>query len=126
MANMYNYTFNNMTRLGEDNCTISEKDIQNNNFGTYSTQNYFERYCGMQQPISVATSQPSMFYNGGGGGSAMSGVGGCNIDDNSDLTIGSIYTNTKAKLNLQQRNLKPIHNHLSLIPSPTLQVIGLK
>ena len=60
MASLYNYTFDNISRIGDDVCALSERDMQNNNFGTYSTKNYFEKFCGMKQPISFATKQPNV------------------------------------------------------------------
>ena len=31
------------------------------------------------------------------------GIGGCNVDDNSKLKIGTIQTSTKSRISLQQR-----------------------
>ena len=98
MASVYNYTFENASRIGNDTCGISERDMQNQNFGTYPLQSYFLKNCGMTNPINFATKQPNIFYKGGHGG-----LGGCTIDKDSNLKIGSIQTNTKAKLTLQQR-----------------------
>jgi len=100
MASVSSFTFDNLTRLGEDTCAMSERDIQNNSFGTYTTNNYFLQYCGMKQPIQFATKQPNIFFKGGFG---PGGAGGCVIDDNSDLMIGSIQTNPKCRISLQQR-----------------------
>jgi len=99
MASTYNYTFDNITRIGNDRCGVSEKDIQNKNFSKYNTQSYFSQYCGMQKPISFATSQPNVFYNG----SHQMGIGGCNVDTNSQLKIGTIQTSSKSRISLQQR-----------------------
>ena len=55
---------------------MSERDIQNNAFGTYTTNNYFLQYCGMKQPIQFATKQPNIFFKGGYG---PGGAGGCVI-----------------------------------------------
>jgi hypothetical protein len=100
MATVSNYIFNNMSRIGDDQCGISGRDAQNNEFGTYSTTNYFVNWCGMKKPIEFATSQPDMFYNGGYG---PCGAGGCNINSDSKLKIGSIQTHPKCKISLQQR-----------------------
>tara|TARA_X000000368_G_scaffold418836_2_gene420270 strand:- start:414 stop:995 length:582 start_codon:yes stop_codon:yes gene_type:complete len=105
MASLYNYTFDNLTRIGDDVCGLSERDIQNNNFGTYSTQNYFEKYCGMKQPIKFATQQPNVFYKGGYG---VVGAGGCNVDSDSNLRIGSIQTNPKCRISLHERPFKTV------------------
>lgn len=98
MASVSSFTFDNLSRIGEDQCAISERDIQNNAYGTYSTNNYFLKYCGMKKPIEFATRQPNVFFKGGHGG-----VGGCVVDDNSNLMIGSIQTNPKCRISLQQR-----------------------
>ena len=100
MATVSNYTFNNMSRIGDDQCGISGRDAQNNEFGTYTTTNYFANWCGMKKPIEFATSQPDIFYNGGYG---PCGAGGCNINSDSKLKIGSIQTHPKCKISLYQR-----------------------
>ena len=99
MASIYNYTFDNLTRISNDKCGLSEKDMQNQNFAKYSTQSYFEKDCGMTNPINFATSQPFINYTG----SHEVGIGGCNIDTNSKLKIGTIQTSTKSRISLQQR-----------------------
>ena len=101
MATVSNYTFNNMSRIGDDQCGISGRDAQNNEFGTYTTTNYFANWCGMKKPIEFATSQPDMFYNGGYGN--YCGAGGCNIQEGSDLQIGSIQTRSKCRISLYER-----------------------
>ena len=53
MATVSNYIFNNMSRIGNDQCGISGRDAQNNEFGTYSTTNYFANWCGMKKPIEL-------------------------------------------------------------------------
>lgn len=101
MTDVHNFTFDSLTRIGDDTCGVTEKDIQNQNFGSYSTVNYFAKYCGMKQPIAFATSQPNIFYNGGYGN--YCGAGGCNIQEGSNLQIGSIQTRSKCKISLYQR-----------------------
>ena len=99
MASVYNYSFDKLSRIGDDQCAISEKEIQNQNFGSYSLQSYFLKNCGMKQPIQFATSQPNIFYNG----SHQIGLGGCNVNTDSNLKIGTIQTNPKCRISLQQR-----------------------
>ncbi len=101
MATVSNYMFNNLSRIGDDQCGITGRDQQNNEFGSYSTTNYFANWCGMKKPIEFATNQPSIFYNGGYGN--YCGAGGCNIDSDSKLKIGSIQTNPKCRISLYQR-----------------------
>ena len=105
MASLHNYKFDNLTRIGDDVCALSERDLQNNSFGTYSTQNYFEKMCGMKQPIDFATQQPNVFYKGGYG---VMGAGGWNVDSDSNLRIGSVQTNPKCRIDLNERPYKTV------------------
>ena len=100
MASVYNYRFDNLTRIGDDTCGITAREAQNNAIGSYSTTNYFVNWCGMKKPIAFATQQPNIFYNGGFG---PCGAGGCNISSDSKLKIGSLQTHPKCKISLQQR-----------------------
>jgi len=88
-----------MSRIGLDPCCKSQTDIQNVEFANYMLQNYFSSDCSMKNPKALATSQPGIFYNGGYG----SGAGGCNIDDSSNLLIGSIQTHPRCHIDLFQR-----------------------
>ena len=81
MASVYNFTFDNLSRIGDDSCGISEREMQNQSFGNYSVQSFFLPKCGMKQPIDFATSQPNVFFKG----SHTVGLGGCNIDSDSNL-----------------------------------------
>ena len=99
MANVSSYTFDNMSRIGNDPCYLDQESIQNMSACNYLLQNYFASDCSMKKPIDLATSQPGIFYQGG----YNSGAGGCNIDDNSNLMIGSIQTNPKCRIDLFQR-----------------------
>jgi len=99
MSTTQNYTFDNMSRIGLDSCCIDQDTIQNFTSCNYMLQNYFSKDCSMKKPISLATTQPGIFYNGG----HNSGAGGCNIDDSSNLQIGSIQTHPKCHIDLFQR-----------------------
>ena len=48
----------------------------------------------------MAYNNPAMLFNDGIG---WSGLNGCNIDNDSNLRIGSIQTNPKCRISLQQR-----------------------
>ena len=102
MATVHNYLFDNLSRIGDDQCSMTQRDIQNKNQGNYTMKNHFLKYCGMKQPIKFATQQPGINFKGGRGDNVV-GVGGCVVDDNSDLTIGSIQTNPKCRISLFQR-----------------------
>jgi len=99
MAFVYNYTFDNLSRIGNDACTQDQNTIQNIQASNYLLQNYFINDCTMKQPIALATTQPGIMYNGGSG----SGAGGCNIDSSSNLLIGSLQTHPKCRISLFQR-----------------------
>jgi hypothetical protein len=99
MANVSGYTFDNMSRIGLDQCNLSQTDIQNVASCNYTTQNFFASDCSMKNPISLATTQPGIMYNGG----YNSGAGGCNIDTSSKLQIGTIQTHPKSRIDLFQR-----------------------
>lgn len=99
MANVSSYTFDNMSRLGLDQCNKSQTDIQNVSSCNYTLQNYFASDCTMRNPIELATTQPGIMYSGGYG----SGAGGCNINDSSKLLIGTIQTHPRCRIDLFQR-----------------------
>ena len=100
MASVHNYTFDSLTRVGDDKCYVSERTRQNSQFGSYNTTNYFAENCGLAQPMQFATSMPNVFVNGGFGNS---GAGGCNVTSDSNLRIGSIQTNPKCRISLYTR-----------------------
>jgi hypothetical protein len=99
MANVYSYTFDTPSRIGLDQCNLSQTDIQNVASCNYRTQNFFAADCSMKTPIELATTQPGIMYNGG----FNSGAGGCNIDTSSRLQIGSIQTNPRCRIDLFHR-----------------------
>jgi hypothetical protein len=99
MANTYSYTFDTMSRIGNDQCCVDQNTIQNVTACNYMTQNFFASDCSMKNPISLATTQPGIMYNGG----YNVGAGGCNINDNSKLTIGTIQTHPRCRIDLFHR-----------------------
>lgn len=99
MANVSSYTFDNMARIGNDACCIDQNTIQNVASCNYMTQNFFAADCSMKNPIALATTQPGIMYNGG----YNSGAGGCNIDNSSELLIGTIQTHPRCHIDLFQR-----------------------
>ena len=99
MAFVTNFTFDNMSRIGNDTCTQDQNTIQNISSCNYLLQNYFANDCSMKQPIALATTQPGVFFNGG----YNVGAGGCNIDESSKLQIGSVQTHPKCRIDLFQR-----------------------
>jgi hypothetical protein len=99
MSNISSYTFGNMARIGLDECCQTQVDIQNVGYSNYMLQNYFSADCSMKSPIDLATTQVGVNYKGG----YNIGAGGCNIDDSSELQIGTIQTHPKSKIDLFHR-----------------------
>ena len=99
MAYVSDFTFNNLSRIGNDSCCIDQTSIQNSQSCSYLLQNYFSQDCSMKDAKSLATSQPCINYTGGFG----LGAGGCNVDESSKLLIGTIQTNPKSRIDLFQR-----------------------
>lgn len=99
MSFITNYNFDNLSRIGNDQCFQDQQTIQNTQACNYTLQNYFSGDSTMKRAYQVSTSQPGMMLNGGYG----CGGGGCNIDQNSKLTIGSMMTHPGTKIDLYQR-----------------------
>ena len=99
MSNVFNYTFGNMSRIGNDDCFADQNSIQNTSSCNYMTQNFFASDCSMKTPIDLATTQPGIMYNGG----HTVGSGGCNINESSKLQIGTIQTHPKCRIDLFHR-----------------------
>ena len=99
MAYVSGYTFDNIARIGNDSCCVDQKTIQNVESCNYNLQNYFANDCSMKNPIALATTQPGINYKGG----FNAGAGGCNIDDSSQLLIGTIQTHPRCRIDLFQR-----------------------
>ena len=76
-----NLVFNNMSRIGNDSCDISQKNIQNTAHSNWTLTNFFSSDCNMKKGIDLALNAPAINFKG----SHQVGVGGCNIDDNSNL-----------------------------------------
>jgi hypothetical protein len=91
MAYVSDFTFNGMSRIGNDSCSQDINSIQNSQACSYTLQNYFAQDCDMKKATALATTQPGINYAGGFG----MGAGGCNVDNSSKLLIGGIQTNPK-------------------------------
>jgi hypothetical protein len=97
MANLFNHTFNNMCRIGNDECDKSQNSIQNTNASNYMLDN-FRPACPMTSAVEFATNQPNVNFTG----SHQVGIGGCNIDTSSQLLLTEI-TRPKCRLSLSER-----------------------
>ena len=49
MTTTHSYTFDKLGRIGNDQCNLSQRNVQNAVFGDYSIKNYFLKYCGMKK-----------------------------------------------------------------------------
>ena len=97
MASVYDYKFYGQSRIYDDQCGISQKNIQNSEASTYMLNNFYPS-CPMSKAISFATSQPNVNFKG----SHQVGINGCNIDNNSKLSITNL-SRDNCKLSLKQR-----------------------
>jgi len=97
MSQVFDYTFNNQTRIGDDSCDLSQSSIQNVNAANYLLTN-FKPECPMTNAVEFATSHPFVNFSG----SHQIGIGGCNIDESSQLQISEL-TRSKCKISLTQR-----------------------
>lgn len=100
MSSVNNYMFENLSRLGDDVTTLSEKNIMNSNFGSYNTTNFFNQRDCLQHPINIATSQPNIFMSSG---KNSVGLNGCAVDEDSSVRIHTMQTNEKGRVNLYTR-----------------------
>ena len=100
MASVYNYTFDNLSRTGDDVCYLNERNKQNTSYGNYNLTNFFGENCDNGQPMKVATSQPNIFIRDGFG---PAGPGGCNIDKDSNLRLSATQTNPRSRISLMTR-----------------------
>lgn len=95
--------FFNQSRIGGDNCSITQLNIQDKAQNDYMMQNYYVNDCNMRKPIEFATSQINVNYCAAGGIGNQCDIGGCNIDQNSSLMLGSLQTHPKCRISLMQR-----------------------
>lgn len=96
MAYVSDFTFNNMARIGNDDCCIDQNSIQNAASCSYTLQNYFSNDCTMKNARALATTQPCVNYSGTMG----SDICGSNIDASSKLLIGGIQTHPRSRIDL--------------------------
>ena len=99
MASVKDYMFDNMSRIGNDNCGVSQRNVQNVKNGNYILTNPFNGDCLMNKGMDFALSQPNVNYTG----TREMAADGCNVDINSQLKIGSEQTHPKCKLSLEER-----------------------
>ena len=97
MASVYDYKFYQTSRLGDDNCDQTQRNLQNAQASTYMLDN-FRPACPMSNAIDFATSQINVNFTG----SHTVGINGCNINENSELTLADL-SRPKCRISLLQR-----------------------
>ena len=96
-TSIYPYTFENMSRIGNDNLSIDQRNIQNNANLNHTLENFYPN-CPMTKAMDFALNQPNVFYNG----SHEGGINGCKIQDNNDLKY-TVLSKPPCKISLQER-----------------------
>ena len=94
---MINNLFDNISRIGNDNCDLTNKNVENIQASNYMLENY-NLYSPVNNAINLATNQPNVFLSGSCGG----GINCNNIDDNTTLKFG-LQTNPRGKTFAQER-----------------------
>jgi len=94
---VFPYTFDNLSRIGNDSCSLDQRNIQNYAASNYQVEN-FSPFCPMTNAIDFATKQPNINYTG----SHQVGINGCNITENSELRYTKV-TKPACKISLQER-----------------------
>jgi hypothetical protein len=93
----YPYTFDSMTRIGNDNTAIDQRTIQNMNNANHRLENFYPA-CPMNKASDFALNQPNVFYKGAHEG----GIKGCEIETNNELKYTHI-SKPACKLTLTPR-----------------------
>jgi hypothetical protein len=93
----YPYTFDSMTRIGNDNTAIDQRTIQNMNNANHRLENFYPA-CPMNKAADFALNQPNVFYKGAHEG----GIKGCEIETNNELKYTHI-SKPACKLTLTPR-----------------------
>jgi hypothetical protein len=91
------------TRIGEDEGGLTQDNLFNKSHTDYMLESYYKTTCNMKEPIEFATSQANVNYCAAGGNANQCDLGGCNIDQNSELLLGSLQTHPKCRISLFQR-----------------------
>ena len=85
MASVSNYMFDGMTRGSNDNCAMSQQNVQDIKAADYMLTQ-FRPDCPMNNAMDLALNQPNVFVKG----SHSVGINGCNVDDSSSLMFGDV------------------------------------
>ncbi len=97
MASVFNYKFQQTTRLGDDKTDASQRTLQNSEYANYLLDT-FRPSCPLSTPMDFALSQPNVNFTG----SHQLSVGGSNIDESSKLLLNNM-SKPKCRISLNQR-----------------------
>uniref|UniRef100_A0A6C0AZ80 Uncharacterized protein n=1 Tax=viral metagenome TaxID=1070528 RepID=A0A6C0AZ80_9ZZZZ len=94
---IFNQLFDNVSRIGNDNCDLTNKNLQNTQASNYILENY-QVYNPINNAFNLATNQPNVFLAGSNGG----GINRNNIDENSILKFAH-QTKFRERVSEQER-----------------------
>jgi hypothetical protein len=97
MTTAFPYTFDSMSRIGNDSVSVDQRSIQNMNNTNHQMENFYPA-CPMNKAIDFALAQPNVFYKGAHEG----GIKGCTIEQNNELKYTHI-SRPACKLTLNAR-----------------------
>ena len=97
MAFVFDYKFEQATRMGYDRTDFSQHTLQNTEYANYILDG-FRPACPLSNAIDFATSQPNINFTG----SYQTSVGGSNINESSQLLINDL-SRTKCRISLTER-----------------------
>ena len=98
MASITSQVFNGCASIGNDNCSMSQQNVQNLKAGNYLLTQYRPE-CPMASAMDFALNQPSIIPKG----SHTVGINGCNVDEYSSLIFGDVKSRPKCRISLLQR-----------------------
>jgi hypothetical protein len=102
MTRTFDFTFNQLSRIGQDESVYTQENIMNTSIANYTTYNPYSNQC--LGGLDFAVKQPNVFVNKS---TYQLGPLGCNVRDNSILKK-SILTNPNEKLTLHERPYKTV------------------
>jgi len=102
MTRTFDFTFNQLSRIGQDESSYTQENIMNTSIANYTTYNPYSNQC--LGGLDFAVKQPNVFVNKS---TYQLGPLGCNVRDNSILKK-SILTNPNEKLTLHERPYKTV------------------
>ena len=94
---IFNQLFDNISRIGNDNCDLTNKNLQNTQASNYILENY-QVYTPINNAVNLATNQPNVFLAGSNGG----GINRNNVDENSILKFAH-QTKFRERVSEQER-----------------------